>query len=172
MNLLLRFSFLVALIFSAISCDKDDDPVISGSLAGTWKMTDLHADDGVSETTLGGQTLTINYTVKGADYNTFTTFTENPNEFSSTGSYTAITNIEGGDSDTTSVDAIPGTGTWSINGQTLTQTFAGETSDFEILELSDAKLRLRQNLDVTVSDSIFGFTIHDKATLFTTFEKQ
>ena len=164
-----------AFLFSITACDKDDDPVNGGNLVGEWKLTDVHADNGVSETIFLGQTITASYDFHGTDYNIFTNFTENPNEFTSSGSYTVITNITTAGqtvSDTTTVDAFAGTGKWSINGNELTQIFAGDTSTFEILELSDTKLRLKDELDATVVDTTFGLTIHDRATVFSSFEKQ
>jgi hypothetical protein len=163
------------LIFTAASCNKDEDPVINGSIVGQWRMTDIHSNDGVLETTIGGQTVNGTYSFHGTDYNTVTTFTENPNEFSSTGSYTSLTDfvIAGQiEHDTSVVDAFAGTGTWSINGNKLTQIFSGDTSTFDILELSDSKLRLQIKIDETVADSIFEIYIHDRATVFSTFEKQ
>ena len=161
---------LSALLF--IGCKKDEDAA-PGSIPGTWKMTDVHADNGVSTSTFLGQEITYTYSFHGKDYNTVTTFTENPNEFSSTGSYTIVTtiNILGQITTTeTPGDAFSGTGTWSINGNTLTQVFSGETAEFEILELSDSKLRLKQDLDVTFDDN--GSLVHNTATVYATFEKQ
>ena len=112
------------LLFIATSCNKDDNPVITGSIVGQWRMTDIHADDGVSEITFLGQMETGTYTFHGTDYNTSTTFTENPNEFSSTGSYTVIADyvFQGlHEHDSLNVYAYPGTGSWSINGNKLTQ---------------------------------------------------
>ena len=170
-----KLCLLGILIITAASCNKDDDKVESGNIVGQWRMTDIHSNNGVLETTIGGETINATYSFHGTDYNTITTFTENPNEFSSTGSYTSLTDfvIQGQtEHDTSVVDAFAGTGTWSINGTKLTQIFSGDTSIFDILELSGSKLRLQANIDETVEDSTFDIFIHDRATVFSTFEKQ
>ena len=175
MKLYSRLCLLGILIFVFSACNKDEGSPTDGNIVGTWRLTDVHSDNGVSETTIAGQTYTSTYNFHGKDYAISTTFTENPNEYTSTGSYTVITNVTlAGQttSDTTSVDASAGAGKWSINGNMLTQIYAGDTSTFEVLELSNSKLRLKDELDETVADTTFGLTIHDKATVFTSFEKQ
>ena len=172
MKLVSGFCIVAAVVFLFIGCKKDEDAT-PGSLPGTWRMTDVHADNGVSTTTVLGQEISYTYSFHGKDYSTMTTFTENPNEFTSTGSYTAVTtiNFQGQMTTTeTPVDAASGTGTWSINGSTFTQVFAGETAEFEILELSDSKFRLKQDLDVTFDDN--GSLVHNTATVYSTFEKK
>lgn len=167
------FLFAVVALGIVFNGCKKDDEASPGSIPGTWKMTDLHADNGVSTTTLLGQEISYTYSFHGKDYNTFTTFTENPNEFTSTGSYTIVTtiNFQGQMSTTeTPADVFSGTGTWTISGNTLTQGFAGASADFEILELSDSKLRLKQDQDVTFDDN--GSVVHNTATIYSTFEKQ
>ena len=175
MNIQSKLYLFAILLFAVASCNKDDDPVITGSIVGQWRMTDIHANDGVSEITFLGQTETGTYTFHGTDYNTSTTFTENPNEFSSTGSYTVIADyvFQGlNEHDSLNVYAYPGTGSWSINGNKLTQILLGDTSIFDILELSDSKLRLQGIVDEIIQDTSLGLVIHDRATVFSTFEKQ
>lgn len=174
MKKLLTPILLLLTICFLISCDKDDENS-SGSLTGTWKMTDIHADDGVNTTFVGflGQEIIYTYTFHGKDYATTTTFTENPNEFTSQGSYTVVTTVDLAGSITTTenpVNAFAGTGTWSINGNTLTQDFGGQVSEFEILEFTKSKLRIKEDLDVEFDDN--GNHVHNTATVYSTFEKQ
>ena len=171
MKIFFCFSAYTTALLFLTGCNKDEENKITGSLTATWKMTDLHADDGVSTTTLGGQTITSSYTIRGLDYHASTTFTENPNEFNSTGSYQAITNIQLLGSDTTTVYVLAG-GTWSISGQTLKQVDNGDTTTFEILELTDSKLRLKENMEEMYSDTSFGLTVHKMATVYSSFEKE
>ena len=163
---------LLAMVAVLLTNCKKDDPV-NASPVGTWKMTDINCNDGRTSFELLGTPVTTTYSFHGTEYNTTTTFTENPNEFTSTGSYKfEITTVFLGQSDTqtTEVDAFAGTGEWSINGDILTQIFAGDTTEVKILELSGSKMRLRQDIDAVVNDA--GTEIHDQATVFTTFEKQ
>jgi hypothetical protein len=170
MKYIVKISLLAMIVLSLAYCKKDDEA--NASLAGQWKMTDIHADDGVSTFELLGTTLTGTYKFHGTEYNAVTTFTENPNEFTSTGSYTVEFISEFlGQSDTTIqvVDAFQGSGEWSISNDTLYQTFADSTTAALILELTGNKMRLRQDLDVTIIDN--GTPIQNQATVFSTFER-
>ena len=171
MKLIFKILPIVTLSLLFESCNKDDDPIITGSLVGTWEMIDLHVDDGINETTFMGQMITSHFTISGSDYHSTITFTENPNMVSTDGNYTAITDIDLLGSDTTTVYTWE-TGTWSLIGEMLTQIVQGDTSNIEILELSDSKLRIKQNLEEMYSDTSFGFTVHETATVFSSFEKQ
>jgi hypothetical protein len=169
-----KLCLLGILIIAAASCNKDDDdPVKSGSIVGQWRMTDIHSNNGIVESKFFGEVYNATYSFHGEDYNYFTTFSENPNEFSYTGSYTSLFELESEgqfEHDTSIVDANPGTGTWSINGEKLTQIFDGDTTTFDILELSDAKLRLQIIINETFTDEEDYY--HESATVFSTFEKQ
>ena len=111
----------------------------------------------------------------GQDYNTTTTFTVNPNEFTSTGNYTAVSIFDAtGTMDTILVPAIDSVGTWSIDGDLLTQIIAGDTSTLTILELSDSKLMVREDFKEEVtftSGNFIGFTINE-ATVYSSFDRQ
>lgn len=153
------FAFSTILI---VSCNKDDDSV--ENLAGQWRMTDIHTDNGLS-TTNG---ITSTYTYHGTSYNTITTISENPNEFSSTGSYDVeITSITLGFPivQEYTVDAIPGTGTWSIENNIFTQVINGTTTDSEILELTNDIMRFKEEVNIVIGG------VHNVATVFTTFER-
>ena len=54
MKLVSGFCIVAAVVFLFIGCKKDEDAT-PGSLPGTWRMTDVHADNGVSTTTVLGQ---------------------------------------------------------------------------------------------------------------------
>ncbi len=173
MKFYLKFILLciIPLVFTA--CDKDDDGISADNLPGNWRMTDIHSENGVSTITFQGLPLTTDYSSEGITYNTTTTFTENPNEFTSEGSYVVRTTIETPGTPTTNeetIDAFPGTGTWVIEGNILTQTFSGQTTESEILELSKTKLRLKQDVDFSLDEQ--GIIFQTSATIFSSFEKQ
>ncbi|HUR30007.1 MAG TPA: lipocalin family protein, partial [Saprospiraceae bacterium] len=136
----------------------------ASDIVGEWNLTNIHSENGYS--ILFGDT--SNYEFHGTAYNIETTFTENPNQFSSTGDYTfEVTTSTFGIplTQTQTVSAFPGTGTWSINGDTLTQVFSGATTEIKILELNNSKMRLKEHLDTDVTG------IHTVADIYSTFEK-
>lgn len=171
MRFILNFAFL-ALSVLFISCDKDDDGTPADNLPGTWRLVDIHSENGVATITLQGIPLTLAYESEGNSYNTTTTFTENPNEFTSEGSYVIHSTIATPGTPTTYDETvnIGGTGTWSINGDVLTQTLGGETTEIDILELSKTKMRLKY--DVTLSEDNQGLIFQTTATIFSIFEKE
>jgi hypothetical protein len=171
MNIFSKLLLFIAVISFLASCKKDDDS--NPSVVGSWELIDIHSDNGVASTTVLGLPVTYTFKLQGSNYNTVTVFTDNPNEFTSTGSYTVTTTLYAlGDTTTymTEVPADPTTGEWSINGDIMTQILAGDTTEFTILELSDAKLRLRLDEDDTFVDN--GTVVHEQATIFSTFERQ
>jgi len=170
MKFIFKLTLLMLVVVSMIQCKKD--PVDIG-LSGQWKMTDIHCDNGESVVDPGGLDIMSTFSFHGTSFNAFTTFTENPDEFSSTGSYTAsYTTVTFGISTTQNltIPVFEGTGQWSINGDTLIQVFGGGTTKLIILEKNDSVLRLRNDVDVIIQDG--GTDVYDKATVFSTFEKQ
>lgn len=166
---LLAFSLIV---LSITNCKKDDD---DASVVGTWKMTELRTDNGTATFDFLGTPATLNYTFVGSNFNTTTTFTDNPKVWTSAGSYTtAVTTTFLGQTDVTTetVDVDGETGQWDINGDKMIQILDGDTTEFTILELSDAKLRLRLDLDETFIEPGTGTQYHDEATVFTSFDRQ
>ena len=170
-------TFLKLLAFASIAilftnCNKDDDDINSGDLVGTWALTEFRADDGEATIDVFGLPVSFTYSFVGSDFDATTTFTENPNNFTSTGSYslTTTTDFAGQIETETTVIDVDESGSWAINGDKLSQFAAGDTLEFTILELSDSKLRLRLDLDETIIEQ--GAEAHDKATVFTSFEKQ
>jgi len=158
---------LLALVAISLTQCKKDDPA-NVSLAGQWRMTDIHCDDGAATFDLGGIEVTQTYSYHGIEYNTITTFTENPNEFTSTGTYIfEITTVFFGQSTTEEVEAeaFLGSGEWSIEGDKFIQIFGGNTTEMTILENTGSKLRLRQDVDITLNGT------HTTQTAFSTFER-
>jgi Lipocalin-like domain len=166
--------FYVTALISLLlmGCDKEDTTDVS-KVVGNWELTEIYTDDGVSTNTGFGETFSYTYSFYGKDFNTVTTFTENPNTFTSSGSYTVVTTaVIGGLENTveTNVPAFNTPGQWEINGDTFIQTISGNSTEFQILELSDTKLRLRFDEDVTFESG--GYVTNNQATVFSTFERQ
>lgn len=155
-----------------MGCDKEDTTDVS-KVVGNWELIEIYTDDGISTSTGLGETFSYTYSFYGKDFDIVTTFSENPNTFTSSGSYTAVTTIviDGVENTTeTAVPAFNTPGQWSIDGDTFVQTISGNTTEFQILELSDTKLRLRFDQDVTFESG--GFITNDIATVFSSFERQ
>jgi len=157
MKIIGKFILLTVVAISLYNCDKDENT--SSHIAGEWRLTDIHTEDGIS-IIFGDTSL---YEFHGTAYNMVTTITENPNEFSSAGTYTY--ELTSPFTQTQTVSAFPGTGTWSINGDTFIQTFAGNTTESEIIELNDSTLRLKQHIDTDITG------IRNIATIYQTFER-
>jgi len=160
-------TFIIALVFAiSLGCDKDES---SGNvIVGEWRMTETHADDGVAIHDILGEEEIQTFSYHGTEYHATTTFTENPDEFTSSGYYKyEYTTTFLGNTETIILqsDALAGTGQWSIEGDTLFQTFAGVTKPHVILELNESTLRVR--LDLNTIEGGLPTT----ATIFTTFEK-
>lgn len=171
MKILFKLVFLALVGVLITNCKKDDDNF--ASLVGTWNLTDIHTDNGTSTVTFLGIPVTGTYTFHGIDYNATTTFTENPNEFVSSGDYTYLISVNYAGVPQTEIDTIEvssvNSGEWEINGDKLTQFIAGDSTVLTIEELTDSKLRVRYDQDVIFEDQ--GIIVHDKATIYSTFEK-
>lgn len=175
MNRFLSVLCIAVSVLFIISCKKDDDDISAGKLVGTWRMTELYCNNGKTTTNFLGIPIEGTFTYEGIEYNTTTTFTENPNEFTSSGSYKyRATTVIGGETDITeeTVSFNGGTGTWELDGDILRQMYADTTTEMKVLELTNDVLRTQLTLDVTVNDPLLGITITTKGDVFTRFEKE
>jgi hypothetical protein len=166
---------LSILFLTLASCEKDVENNPTVNIVGTWKLTDIHANEGNYAVISNGAGRVFTFKLEGQDYNTTTTYTENPNEFTSTGSYTAITIFDQSlPPDTTLVPFNNAMGSWSIDGDLLTHIIADDTTTITILELSDSKLKLRQDLEEEFIEYSNGFTTFKfkSAKVYSSFDKQ
>lgn len=172
MRFISKFAILALMLSVFISCDKDDEGTHAENILGAWRMTDIHSENGEATITIQGLPITMDYASEGNSYNNTITFTENPDELISAGSYVLKTTIETPGAPTIFEETVNTSGTepWSINGDTLTQTIAGQTSKWEILELNKTILRLKQNAEFSSDEQ--GFVFDVTATVFSSFEKQ
>ena len=159
---IVSLSFFMAFIFMITTgCGKDEST--ENVIVGEWRMTETHADNGVVIHDVLGEEKIQTFSYHGTEYNATTTYTENPNQFTSS-EYTT-TYLGTTDTYILQSDAEPGTGQWSMEGDTLFQTLAGVMKSYFILELSDSKMRLRLDLNTTEGG------LHTTVTAFATFEK-
>ncbi|WP_299213877.1 lipocalin family protein [uncultured Dokdonia sp.] len=152
------------IVTSFVSCNSDDDSSndTSADLVGTWNITAFDYQGATSAEILG-ETITSSFDGIGQNFDASVVFTENPNEYTSNGSYDAVvtTTVLGeSQTETTSIDNFQSEGMWSRSGNTI--TFDGDLlnvdttipvigmeeimNDATILELTETTLRLGQNI--------------------------
>ena len=116
-----NLAFIIALMVTVtIGCGKDE--AVANLIVGEWCMTDTHADDGIVVHTIQGQEEIQTFSYHGIEYNATTTFTENPDQFTSGGYYKyEYTTTFLGNTETIILqsDALAGTGQWANEGDTL-----------------------------------------------------
>jgi len=117
-----KFLFF-ALVFPFIisSCSKEGG---ESGLVGTWEATEF-SYDGTSTATVSGQTIVTDFTGVGKDMELEMVFSEDPNEYTSGGSYTIeLTYSAVGQSfmEDFTFDDFIGNGTWDLVGDQLTAT--------------------------------------------------
>ena len=86
--------------------------------------------------------------------------------------YTTVltSNIQGEETVEEYVESFPNSGTWFLNGNTLTFTIDGVSTDYEIVSFSDGIMKWKQEIDETV-DAV-GIPVTTKATYDLELEKQ
>ncbi len=164
--------FLLSYVLFAFSCKKDDS-VSPSDLVGTWNLSEATCNDGATTTTGGGQSFSATFTSSGKNFASTVTFKDD-GTYTSAGTYTAtlVTTILG---QTTTQDVnIPsfaGSGTWSLNGTTLTVTDSqGTSSAAEVLENTDQKFRYKLSIN-EIDTSTPGYTVTQKGTYFFSLTK-
>lgn len=139
--------FLFVLLM--VSCGQDDSSNLSNTptLVGTWTLSGL-SYDGISSTTdEDGSITTTDFDGDAEDFDITLIFEENPEVYTSVGSYTIIVNsvVFGQDVNQELVfNSFLGDGTWEQNNGVLTTFNAnnGETLETNILQLSDDSMIL------------------------------
>ena len=123
----------IAILFigTLFSCSNDDDT--NTNLVGTWTLTDVRTFQETSSSSTG----TMTAEGIGSNYDGGVTFTENPNEYTANTTYDmeVTTSVDGNVQDVLNYDnisALGNTGTWSLNGDQLSTTENGITSNFTI----------------------------------------
>lgn len=134
---------LLALLGVLFSCggDDSDDIMNSDPLVGEWRMVSL--DYSGTSTTINpyGPPLVSEFVGTARDINTTITFNSD-NTFSSEGAYTIdLVTDYGGTTfeESTEFEGFMGSGTWALDGNTLTTTdnATGETSELDLQNLTD-----------------------------------
>ncbi|WP_299761816.1 lipocalin family protein [uncultured Dokdonia sp.] len=175
------------LIISLVGCSSDDEGgnETSASLVGTWAVTSLDYE-GTTSFDFLGETVNTSFDGVGQNLDLNFTFTENPNEYTSEGSYDIVLDftVNGmSETETTSIDNLQQEGTWERNGNILSidgeiidldiDIPVGDTmgmSDLTILELTDTTLRLGQEVNEEVTQE--GITVSVSVSSVIVFARQ
>ncbi|WAC02634.1 hypothetical protein N7U66_02810 [Lacinutrix neustonica] len=112
---------LIALFLVLSACTSDDDttdaPIASESILGTWIGQDVDYT-GASTTTGQGQSINSTFVGEAYDVDYTLTFTEDPNQVVSNGSYSIeLTTTTLGQTQTNTVENLEflGNGSWSLS---------------------------------------------------------
>lgn len=151
---LVPLCLLVALVIP--SCGEDgEDP--QNSLVGTWRLTSVDYT-GTTSSAAGD----ISYTGTGEDLDLTMVFTEDPNEVTVQGDYSILLETEflgQTVSFTLTNQDFVSTGTWSLNGSTLTVTSQGQTSDLNVVDLNTADMTVTAVLSQNIGGNQIDVTI-------------
>lgn len=167
---LLFYVLSFTLIFTSCKSDDDDSSSVDADIVGLWKLDEYTGVTTSTFSSTGLPDFITTVTLTGSNFNAFTTFSENPNVFSSTGDFdmnisTEVTGVGETSQDINfDYDEIENGGTWEINGNEVEFNFldpsqlpAGvnlEDLTTEIIELSSTTLRVK----------LFGTTVNDNGT--------
>ena len=144
---------LMVTIFA--SCDNDDDSMTSSDdLVGTWAVTKIDYE-GDTETVNQGAGITSTFVGEGYDMDLVIEFSQNPNEFKTSGDYSIkLTTTTQGQSYETDVtnNGFINEGEWTKNGNeiTVTSTANQEEQTATILELTATTLKIAWEFTETI----------------------
>lgn len=187
MKTLSRLFIALFITTTFIGCSSDDDGGndTSASLVGTWNITSL-VYGGENTFEVLGESSSSSFQGVGQNFDASVIFTENPNEFVSSGSYDVVLDfeVEGvSETTTTSIDNFQSEGSWERNGSilsfegslvevdtTVPVVMGSNMNDATILELTETTLRLGQVVSQEISED--GITVSINFTSETTFTRQ
>lgn len=158
---ILKNSLLIAFTILFISCTSDDSTPIdtnaqANDLLGTWKLTEI-TQEGTTKTEIQGVPITANFSSVGKNINSQLVFTDNPNNFTSSGSYTSVVTITIVGQSTSQeipvdINDYLNQGTWEFNAGIITVNSNGEIQTANITELTNTTLKFEVELDVVTVD--------------------
>jgi len=171
-----KLCMLVFVMTSLIGCSTDDDNTnsTSSSLIGTWSMIEFDYE-GSTSFSAQGQSSSSSFVGTGQNFDYNITFTENPNEYTASGSYDVVLDFTSNgtqQTETTSINDVQTEGTWERNGDILAidgdfvevnsdiPTVGGTTmGEVTILELTETTLRLGQEVVQDTSENGISVSI-------------
>jgi len=144
-----KFNILFILLSIILtSCSNEDDPsnnYTSEDILGTWILTDLTLT-GQIEAEIQGQTINSTITGEGYDITSTLTFNQSPNTITSLGNLNMTLSYSlGGNTITDDVENFEflDGGIWEINDGNLMITESDETTQAQIIKLTNNELILK-----------------------------
>ncbi|MCF8370990.1 MAG: lipocalin family protein [Bacteroidales bacterium] len=171
---LFKLLLVVAVLGIFMSCEEDEGNTPSSNLVGNWRMTELEYSGENMYDPPSEFTPSSTFIGTGQDIDLVMTFSENPHQYTSTGSYVinVATTIEG--FPTMSMDqtftGFAADGSWSQSGNQITFTTPDGDQTGEILELTATKLVLGVTAIQETTGS--GITLTTTVEGSYTFEKE
>lgn len=173
---LLAFVFMITLF---VSCDKEDskneDSVeASAKLVGDWKLVGYDVEDAIIASNFEGIDFSIPAIITGKDFDASLSFSENPNVFTSEGSFDVLIEFEV-EGETFSqeevVEDFLSEGEWAIEeGLLIATTETEDAIAYTIKTLTDTSLVLEY--DLSISQEIDGTPFTTTGTYIMTLEKE
>ncbi|GAA3627608.1 lipocalin family protein [Flavivirga jejuensis] len=162
----------LTLILTACSSDDAASPEITESIVGTWKGVSVDYS-GTTVTSVEGETINADYLGEAYDVNYSLTFTEDPNNLTSTGTFSVkLTTTVLGQTTTENIENLKptGDGTWEITDNELIITTDNEEGIMRIMKLTDSELVLAVTEETDLS--IGGNSVVSTTDIIVTFEKE
>lgn len=178
-------------VFMLTSCDKDEEDDLStgetnGNIVGVWRIVDYNYD-GKTTSTVQGIEIVSDFTAIGKNMDATMSFTEDPNELTSSGSYDVeLTQTVAGQEtvQTVPINGFETVGSWDRNGNELVTEAElvsisspangspGDTAaaTYIIEELTDSVLRLSSTIEQDVSQPGISAISKVKLNIFLTRE--
>ena len=170
-----RIYFLcIAFLVMLSSCSSDDNNGPDNNTAdivGIW-IGETVDYSGTTSTEFQGETINAVFTGEGTDIDYTLSFTEDPNNVVANGSYSVLlTYTIDGQSEEQVLEDLDflGSGTWNISDDILTIVSEGETSEVEILQLTDSSLKLKLTEEEIIIEQ--GLELTTVITLIMTFTR-
>ncbi len=139
----------LALVFSSCSTD-DSNSTITDDIVGVWEATNVDAKMVVS-TTISGITVETDYDADVYDLDSSLTFTEDPNDMVTEGTFSVKGSVEAGE-EPISFDEknlpLLGNGTWDVVGSELQIETTTGTAVAKIKKLTESELVLLIEEDI------------------------
>jgi hypothetical protein len=164
---------LLCLTVLFFSCSDNEDPQpTSKGMVGSWAISAIDYK-GTTTVTEAGKSEKIDYAGTGKDMNLTATFTENPNNVTTVGSYKIVLKItQNGQTKTEEfeLDEAFSNGTWSLSGNALTITSPDGPETVTIAEQNATTLKVKEVVNETETDQ--GITTTAKFEAVYTFKKK
>ena len=184
-----RLGLVVLSMVMLMACSSDDDggsSDISAELAGTWRITSL-VYNGDSTIDFQGTSTSSTFAGEAINIDAIIVLTENPNEFTGSGSYDVVLTSETDGQSTTQtvpIDDFDSEGTWSRSGNILSTNgslvsvsspadILGDmmtSGDSTIEELTDTTLRLSNSDSQEISEDGLTLSVTSNSTVVFTRE--